>query len=431
MTHLPRRHFLAALTATAAASATAAPAVGASSPLLTGSAGDAPTDGIAMPIGGALRYDNHEVWSRLVELAGGPGARFAVFATAAGNPERSAALIVKALQQHGAVAEHIAVAPKIAGLDLAAAVRDTRWIDKVRACRGVFFAGGAQERIVDTLQPKGEATPLLAAVWDVFHRGGVVAGSSAGAAIMSRTMFRDAQDVMSVLKGPLREGQEIDRGLGFVGEQLFVDQHFLRRGRIGRMLPLMVAKGYRLGLGVEENSAAIVRGSQIEVIGARGALLVDLAAANHDPQTGVFNLQGARLSYLDHGDRYDLAMRRLTPSAPKQADLRIDPNGPDYHPYFNDRPYHLDMLGDNTIANAMAHLIDNPPREVRGLAYSALAAPDDPAPQLGFEFRLYKGADSIGWFTGAFGGEDYSVAHLYLDVQPVRVAQPLYTAWSR
>ncbi len=423
MSSLPRRRFLAALTAGAAGAA--APAT------LAADAAAAGAGGIAVPIGGALRYDNDEVWSRLVALAGGPGARFAVFATAAGQPERSAALIGRALGRHGARAEHIAVAPKIAGLDLAAAVRDERWIAKVRDCQGVFFAGGAQERIVDTLQPGGQATPLLEAVWAVFRRGGVVAGTSAGAAIMSRTMFRDAQDVMSVMKGPLREGHEIDRGLGFVGDGLFVDQHFLRRGRIGRMLPLMLARGYTLGLGVEENSAAIVRGDQVEVIGARGALLVDLAGATHDPQAGAFNIRGARLSYLDRGDRYDLAQRRFTASAAKQAELRIDPNAADYHPYFDDRPFHLDILGDNTIANAMAHLIDNPPREVRGLAHRALPVAGDPAPQLGFEFRLYKGADSLGWFTGSLGGEDYSVAHLYLDVQPVRVAQPLYTAWPR
>jgi len=314
---------------------------------------------------------------------------------------------------------------------MAAAVRDPLWIDKVRRCRGVFFAGGAQERIVDALQPDGRPTPLLEAVWDVFKSGGVIAGTSAGAAIMSTQMFRDAQDVMSVLKGPMRPGREIDRGLGFVGPALFVDQHFLRRGRIGRMLPLMLAHGYTLGLGVEENSAAIVRGDEIEVIGARGALLADLSAAKHDRTTGAFNLQGARLSYLDRGDRYHLGERRLTPSAAKQAEARIDPNSPDFKPYFGNRPFYLDMLGDNTIAHAMTNLIDNGQREVRGLAFNPLPAVDDPAPTLGFEFRLYKGADSLGWFTGSFGGEDYSVAHLYLDVQPVRVTQPLYTAWSR
>jgi len=387
--------------------------------------------GVAVPIGGALKYDNTEVWQRLVDLAGGKGARFVVFATAAGNPEKSAALIVDALQRHGAVAEHIPVAPRLAGVDLKAAVRDPKWIAKVKAARGVYFSGGAQERVVDTLMPGGQPTPLLEAVWEVYRSGGVVAGTSAGAAVMSTTMFRDAQDVMRVMKGALRDGKEVDRGLGFVGPDLFVDQHFLKRGRIGRMLPLMQAKGYRWGLGVDENSAAIVRGTQIEVIGGKGALLADLREATHDPALGAFNLKKARLTYLDRGDRYDLASGTITPSPQKLADHKVDPNAKDFKPFFSDDPFWMDMIGDTTIVNAMGQLLDNARREVKGLAYAARPAADDPQPTLGFEFRLYKDERTIGWFTGSFGGEDYTVAHMLLDITPVKLAQPLYTPWSR
>lgn len=396
-----------------------------------GAAGNSSGPGIAVPIGGALRYDNHEVWARLVELAGGPGGRFAVFATAAGNPERSAGQIMQALRRHGAEPVHIAAAPGLRGVDVAAAVQDERWITTVLGCRGVFFAGGAQERITATLQPGGQPTPLLNAVWSVFNAGGVVAGTSAGAAVMSRLMFRDAQSVMKVLKGQLTDGRETDRGLGFVGPDLFIDQHFLKRGRIGRMLPLMTARGYQLGLGVEENSAAIVRGDQIEVIGARGALLADLRQATHSRQGPVWELQGALLSFLDRGDRYDVTRRSLQPSAAKAAEPVIDAKAPGFKPYFNDRPFHLDILGDNTIANAMAHLIDNTATEVLGLAADVMPAADDPAPDLAFEFRLHKRPESRGWFSGALGGEDYSVAHLGLDVRPVRVSRPLYTPWRR
>ncbi|MDP1051798.1 hypothetical protein, partial [Klebsiella quasipneumoniae] len=77
----------------------------------------------------------------------------------------------------------------------------------------------------------------------VFDRGGVIAGTSAGAAIMSRMMFRDPPDNLQILKGQWRERRDFDRGLGFVGPELFVDQHFLKRGRFGRMIPLMMAKG--------------------------------------------------------------------------------------------------------------------------------------------------------------------------------------------
>jgi len=389
-----------------------------------------PVHGAAIAIGGALKFDNDPVWKRIVDEAGGRGARFVVFATAAANPERAAGQIIEALQRQGAQAEAIPVAPRLKGADLQKNLQDPALIGKVRGAQGIYFAGGAQELIVDTLQPGGQPSEMLQAIWAVYRGGGVVAGSSAGAAIMSTLMFRDAQDSMRVLKGQMREGREIGPGLGFVGSELFIDQHFLKRGRIGRMLPLMQAKDYKLGLGVEENSAVIKRGDEVEVIGGKGALLVDLGQASSDPRLGAFNIRNAQLSYLDRGDRHNLRTGVSTPSAQKLKEARIDPAASDYKPYNQAEPFYLDILGDTTIVNAMAHLIDSPLAEVKGLAFSGKRLANDPAPDLGFEFRLYKSEGSVAWFTGAFGGEDYTVLKLRLDVQPVLIKRPFYTPLS-
>ena len=142
--------------------------------------------GSVVVVGGALRDDNQAVWQRVVDLAGGPGAHIAVLATASGEPLAAAAGIVANLQRRGAVAQAIPVAPSIPGIDLAAAVRDPRWITQLRTARGVFFSGGAQARLVDTLQPGGRSTPLLDAIRAVHERGGVIAGTSAGAAVQLR-----------------------------------------------------------------------------------------------------------------------------------------------------------------------------------------------------------------------------------------------------
>lgn len=380
--------------------------------------------GTAIVIGGALRTDNDAVWQRVVDEAGGAGARIAVFATAAANPERSAALIVAALNRRGAAAEAIPVAPRLPATDLQANLRDPALIAKVAGASGVFFSGGAQELIVDTLQPDGRPTAMLQAIRQVFDSGGVVAGTSAGAAIMSRMMFRDAQDNLRILKGQWRLGQEYDRGLGFVGPDLFIDQHFLKRGRIGRMLPAMRALGYRLGIGVEENSAIVVKGTNVEVTGARGALLVDLSEASSDPALPHFNLRGARLSYLERGDRHDLRTGVSIPAPHKLSEPRLDPTASDHRPDQPARGYFLDMLGDGTLVTAMAQLLDSPAPEVRGLAYRAPPVPGDDHPELGFEFRLYRGPGLVGWFSGAQGGEDYTVLNARLDVVPVKLPLP-------
>ena len=383
--------------------------------------------GTAIVIGGGLRSENEAVWQRVVDEAGGPGARFVVFGTAAANPERAAGIIIAALTRHGAQAEAIPVAPRLKDVDLQARLHDPALIAKVAAAQGVFFSGGSQEYIVDTLQPDGQPTAMLQAVRQVFDRGGVVAGSSAGAAIMSRMMFRDAPDNLQVLRGQWREKKEYDRGLGFVGPELFVDQHFLKRGRIGRMLPAMRALGYTLGLGVEEDSAAVVKGSSVELVGARGALLVDLSEASTDPKLPAFNLRGAVVSYLDRGDRHDLRTGITTPSAHKLREPRIDPAAPEFKPVRRFDNYYLDILGDGSIVNAMAQLLEGPVPEVRGLAYRVSPRPGDTATDLAFEFRLYRGPGLVGWTSSALGSDDYTVLKARLDVIPVRMALPLFT----
>ncbi|MCA6215487.1 cyanophycinase [Ideonella sp. B7] len=389
-----------------------------------------PAQGYAVVIGGALKADNEEVWNKVVALAGGKGSHWVVLATASEAPDKTGRRLADLLERQGAVVDVLPVAPALKWVDLDKAVRDKSLLEVVNNADGIFFSGGAQERIVDTFAPGGRSTPMLEAIWDVYRRGGVVAGTSAGAAIMSAVMFRDAPSVINVMKGQLHDGKEVDRGLGFVGSNLFVDQHFLKRGRFGRMIPLMLAKGYKLGLGVDENSAAIVHGDDIDVIGAKGALLVDLNDVETDAKVNALNVTGARLTYLDRGDSYNLGNRRATPSEWKQRGQLLDPNAKGYKPDFNTPLYYTDMLGDTALVNAMGYLIDSSQHEVRGLTFDPLASPNDKRADLAFQFRLYKGKDSVGWYSDEMGGEDYSVMNLYLDIVPVRMARPLTTPWT-
>lgn len=383
--------------------------------------------GPAVPIGGGLKNDHDVVWQRLVALAGGAGARWVVLGTASESPLASAEAAAVQLRRRGAEAEVLPVSPLLKDRPVADAVQDPALVAAVQRAKGVFFTGGSQDRIVDSLAPGGREAPLLAAIRALHARGGVVAGTSAGAAIMSSTMFIDAPDVLAVLKGRFRTGVEVGPGLGFVGPKLFVDQHFFKRGRLARMLPVMQANGYVLGLGVEENAAAAVRGDEVEVLGG-SALFVDLSGAQQDTVDGAYRLRGARVSLLEGGDRLHLATRVLTPAPAKAAQV-YDPASPVYKPYYTLQPFHVDMLGDGVLPTAMGLLIDATYTEVRGLAFDPRARSDDPLGALGWELRLYKAPGSIGWYSEAAGGEDYTVHRLGLDLLPVRMAQPLYTPW--
>lgn len=388
--------------------------------------------GIAVAIGGALKADNADVWHRIVSLSGGSGAKWVVFPTASGEPEQSAKSLIESLQRQGAKAEMIPLSDKLKGFDIRSVVEDAKWIALIDAASGVYFSGGAQERITAALYAAdGRPTAMLEAIWRLFRRGGVVAGSSAGAAIMSETMFREPPSILTVMQHGARWGSEIDRGLGFAGPGVFVDQHFLKRGRIGRMVAVMAQQNIKLGLGVEENSAAVIHGGDVEAIGARGVLLVDLRGAS---QVGSRPLRvlGATLTWLDRGDRVDVRSGVVSPSAVKLAGKKLDHTAADFKPY-NDRVrFYADMLGDNTILFAMSELLDSTAAESRGIAFSAGRAGSNVKPSsgeshhLGFEFRLFKTASTHGYFTSKLGGEDYSIVQMGLDIVPVQMANPLY-----
>jgi cyanophycinase len=370
-------------------------------------------------IGGGLRANNAEVWQKIVELAGGKGARIAVFPTAAGTPEREGRMTVETLNRHGAQAFVVPIAPRLAGTDARKAADDPALAGNLREAGGAFFTGGDQARITGSLRrPDGSNTAVLDALWAMYRRGGVIAGTSAGAAIMSRTMFYDPPlEVLPMLKNGVVDGKDVAPGLGFVGDDVFIDQHFLVRGRFARMLAVMLAKGYTLGLGIDENTAAVVGPSRdVTVIGYRGALVLDLAGAATDKAQPNFNLSNARISYLDSGDRFNLVNRAYSPGPDKEPLKTADRE-------HREPIFYTDILGNTSVVNLLEKLVDSDQQRAVGLAFEG---PGSKTPERGFEFTFTRVPDTREYATNR---EDaFSIYRIRMDVRPVRVRQPFYTA---
>jgi cyanophycinase len=375
-----------------------------------------PPKGSLVIIGGNLRPANGPVWERIIQLAGGKGARIAVFASASGMPEQSGKSLVGRLDSYGAKAFFVPVAVKLSGSDYRAAADDPGLAEAVRGANGAFFAGGDQSRITRALRHEdGSNTRVLDALWEMYRGGGVIAGSSAGAAIMSSTMFGRPKAVLATLKLGVAEGQEITDGLGFIGDDVFIDQHLLVRGRFARMLPAMLKKGYKLGLGIDEDTAMVVLPSRdVEVIGYKGALVLDLADATvHE---GAFNVTNVRVSYLDNGDRFNIVTHEYTPSDDK-ADGKLDPS----RPYYREPLFTADILGNSTVVDLMSKLIDSDQPDAIGIT---LGSPNGVQPDLGFEFRFTRTDDSVGYQSASM--ETYSIYNMRLDIRPILIRRPLY-----
>jgi cyanophycinase len=394
-------------------------------------AAEAEKHGSLVIVGGALRYTQTDVWKTIVELAGGSGAKIAVFPTASSDPLKNGSRSVAALNEAGAGAFLLPLwlerrDPDATPIDIKQAVADPKLIEQVKSARGVYFIGGSQARITSALgSSAGDRTPMLEAIWDVYRRGGVVAGSSAGAAVMSRMMIREPPGVLKSLEDGLSLGKDLSPGLGFLDPAWFVDQHCLVRGRFARDLVAMQTLGIRYGVGIDENTAVVVRnGRSMSVIGYKGAIVLDLSQATTDPTIQRFNLKNARLTYLDRGDALDLQTLELTPSAEKKGDQFIDPSSPTFRPARDATLFAIDILGNLALPDLLGKLIDNKRAEAIGLAFDGAAARQGPTP--GFEFRFYRAADSVGWYTSASGASAYTVANIHLDIRPVEIGGPLY-----
>lgn len=171
---------------------------------------------------------------------------------------------------------------------------------------GIFFTGGDQLRISSQI---GD-TPVERMVRDIHRRGGVVAGTSAGASVMSETMLVKGTSSESHRIGDLHMAP----GLGLVRDAI-IDQHFAERGRFGRLLGAVAQNPRVLGIGIDEDTAILLEGGSFVVLGAGAVYIVDGSGVTHSniaeasPER-TLSLHDVRLHVLSHGDRFDLPQRR-------------------------------------------------------------------------------------------------------------------------
>ena len=249
-----------------------------------------PPKGTLLAAGGNIRY--RTMLDKVVELAGGDGARIVIIPTALREDD------------FGTEWPEIPLLLRAGATQVTVLHTRSRTIanseDFVRpllSADGVWFSGGRQWRLVDAYL----GTRTQEALASVLERGGVIAGSSAGASILASYLVRGSPSGNQIMMAP---GYE--EGFGFL-KNAAIDQHLLARGRERDLVSVVTRHPELLGIGIDENTAIIVRGDILEVFGAS--------------KVGIFNPRlkaGGMPSFLNPGDRYDLGRREELPAVVTQ-----------------------------------------------------------------------------------------------------------------
>jgi cyanophycinase len=252
-------------------------------------------------IGGAEdREDDRQILREFVRLAGGRNAVISVLTAATNEPEAAGQTYCDVFYDLGAKDVYVADTRQPEDANRPEIVR------AIANSTGIFFTGGDQARITACLIN----TILEDAIRKRFEDGAAIAGTSAGAAIMPNTMIVEGDSETN----PRINAVKMGPGMGFL-PGVVIDQHFAQRGRLGRLLSALLIEPSVLGFGIDENTAMVVDGEMVEIIGEGAVTVVDESSATYnnldqvlqDEPVAVF---GTKLHVLPHGYRFNLKTRQ-------------------------------------------------------------------------------------------------------------------------
>jgi len=260
------------------------------------------TRGKLFIIGGA---QTKEITQKFVELAGGKDARILIIPNASSNKVRSGENQKNEFVELGAKAEYIIFSKENAD--------DPSNLEKLSWANAVYFTGGDQSLLTKDLL----GTKLLEKIYELHNKGGLVGGSSAGAAVMSEIMITGnelknkdtVQSFISIQKGNI----ETSKGFGFV-KNAIVDQHFIKRKRHNRLITLMCEHPNLLGIAIDEATAIILNPDDtFEVFGENQVIVFDPTESENvrvdkNDNLGINNL---KMHLLINGDKFDLKTKKV------------------------------------------------------------------------------------------------------------------------
>jgi cyanophycinase len=254
-----------------------------------------PARGSLVIVGGG-NLEGTGILEKFIELAGGPDKKFIIVPTAGGNRNREGAVtnyveetVVQSWVRRGVKNVRMLHThdPKVADTEAFAAI--------LKDADAVWFVGGRQWNIVDSYA----GTRTYRAFHDVLARGGVIAGSSAGATIQGEYLVRGDTRGAQVMMTEEPNHQEAFKFL----RRSAIDQHIDARNRWEDLGPVIQKFPNLLGIGISEGTAIVVTGDRFEVIGRWKVAIHDNTRAVQPWEKSWF--------VLGFGDVYDMKARRV------------------------------------------------------------------------------------------------------------------------
>lgn len=184
-------------------------------------------------------------------------------------------------------------------------VNDKKWIDSLKGAKLIYILGGDQTRFMKSVL----GTPVYSAIHFAYQNGSTIAGTSAGAAVMSKYMITGTQLLDTVYKETFNKlwhkNIEFTEGLGLL-KNTIIDQHFLKRNRYNRLISALAAHPTLISVGIDEGTAIIVRGNKATVAGASQVVRIANPKGLATTNEGLIKFKQAEFGVFTEGDVIDI-----------------------------------------------------------------------------------------------------------------------------
>jgi len=268
-----------------------------------------PEKGSLLIIGGNVG-SQRDIWEKFTQLAGGKEkAVLVVVTTASGDSAAYDKKGVEEVKRQTGI-KHVTL---FHTSDFKEA-NSEKFIAPLKNATAVYFEGGRQWRIADSYLN----TLTHQAFIDVLNRGGVIAGSSAGASIIGSFLWRGDTKGAQVLVG------DHTQGLGFL-KYSAIDQHLLVRNRQFDLVDFIRKAPDFIGIGLNEATAILVQRDTLQVLGNSFAAIYDYNTIINGGEKHVvsgredFTASNGPFFFLAAGQKYDLAKRQVIKEPRKPA----------------------------------------------------------------------------------------------------------------